>query len=284
MKEILIFEDIEQGHAKEIAAQIQDETDILIKINSCGGNLFEAVTIYNLLKNKNTNVEISGLCASAATIIACAGKKVSMYENALFAIHEPGLLLVDYYTADDLAKLQTTLEKMTATINQIYQSRVPGFTVEDELWLEADEALSMGFVDEIIPGGDEIQIENNLIRSGNLQFDASRFKNFKEVRNMIEVKNVRNAELERLRGLNDLRGTNAAVNAVLDVAIKRDISVAVARELVQALEKIPAAQNNFADVIKDQMHSGAAEVSGQLMTDAEMRKARLKRIADSINK
>lgn len=270
MKEILIFEDIEQGFAKKIAAQIQNETDILIKINSCGGNLFEAVTIYNLLINKNTTVEISGLCASAATIIACAGKKIRMCENALFAIHEPSILLQEYCTADDLAKLQTTLEKMTATINKIYQNRVPGFTVEDELWLDANEALSMGFIDEIIAGGDEIKIENNLIRSGNLKFNMSRFKNPQAVRNMIEVKTVRNAERERLRGLNELRGNNAVVNAVVDLAIKRGDSVATIRD--------------FAAIIKDQMQSGAADVSGQNLTDAEMRIARLKRIADNINK
>ncbi len=63
--------------------------DIIVRINSGGGDVFAAQAIYNQLKSYagNVDVVIDGICASAATIISCAGKNVSMPNNAIFMIH-----------------------------------------------------------------------------------------------------------------------------------------------------------------------------------------------------
>ena len=57
-----------------------------LHINSPGGDVFDGITIYNLLKQHPANVTtyIDGLAASIASVIALAGDNVYMAENALF--------------------------------------------------------------------------------------------------------------------------------------------------------------------------------------------------------
>ena len=136
-----------------LANNAQDQ--ITLRINSQGGDVFSALSIYNLLKNK-CNVEIVGLAASAASMIAMAGTKIKMASNALFMIHSPKTLLVDYYDKPALDKLSSTLAKTEESIVAAYRTKVANFEMpEEELWLSAAEAQSLGFVDEIL---DEVPI------------------------------------------------------------------------------------------------------------------------------
>ena len=145
-----LFEIIDKRTLDRVSYLMQFKDEITVRLNSQGGEIFSALSIYNLLKNK-CNVEILGLCASAASMIACAGKKVSAAANALFMIHSPKTLLIDYYDKQTLDKLSTTLAKTEESILQAYQGRVPNFVMpEDDLWLSAQEAQSLGFVDEVI--------------------------------------------------------------------------------------------------------------------------------------
>ena len=64
---------------------------VTLRINSPGGSVTDASAIFNsLLRHKGgLTAQIDGLCASAATFIACAAGKVKMAANALFMIHDP---------------------------------------------------------------------------------------------------------------------------------------------------------------------------------------------------
>jgi ATP-dependent Clp protease protease subunit len=64
---------------------------INLRINSPGGDVFDGVAIYNQLKRHPAQkvVDIDGLCGSIATIIAMAGDRVRMAQNAMFMVHEP---------------------------------------------------------------------------------------------------------------------------------------------------------------------------------------------------
>jgi len=154
---ITLFETINSSTLSRIQYLTENaHDDITVQVNSSGGEVFSALSIFNLLKPKAVTVEILGLCASAATIIAMAGAKVKMAANALMMFHAPKTLLIDYYDKKNLDKLSTTLEKVEESILQAYQGRVPNFVMpEDDLWLSAQEAKSLGFVDEII---DEVPI------------------------------------------------------------------------------------------------------------------------------
>ena len=67
------------------------EGDITVWINSPGGDVFAAAQIYNMLKEYPGNVEvrIDGMAASAASVVAMAGDKVSMSPVAMMMIHNP---------------------------------------------------------------------------------------------------------------------------------------------------------------------------------------------------
>lgn len=81
----------------------------------------------------------------------------------------------------------------------------------------------------------------------------------------VNAEEILKQERQRVRDLQGLKCDNAAVNAIIEVAMSDGRTVADIQAYVDALKKIPPAQNtagNIADVIRDQMTSGAAGVSG----------------------
>ncbi len=90
--EILLFDEITADTAQRVATQLAGWPDapVTLRINSFGGDPMAAIAIHNGLKahRGQVTVRIEGICASAATLIACAGRCV-MPENALFMVHGP---------------------------------------------------------------------------------------------------------------------------------------------------------------------------------------------------
>lgn len=134
-----------------------DATAIKLAINSPGGAVFDALAIYNALRQHPANVEVTimGVAASAASIIAMAGDTVVMPENAFMMIHNP--LNMAYGNADDLREVADVLDKIGASLVGIYAKRTG--LPEDEIkalldaetWLNAEEAVLKGFADELQP-------------------------------------------------------------------------------------------------------------------------------------
>jgi len=138
---------------KELAGIKAGQIDL--HINSPGGLVFDGITIYNLIKQHPANVTtyIDGLAASIASVIALAGDKVVMAENALFMVHQPFGMVAG--NATDMRDFADKLDKVGGAISQTYLSKT-GKTDEEiktlldaETWMTADEALEMGFIDEI---------------------------------------------------------------------------------------------------------------------------------------
>lgn len=135
---------------------------IRLHLNTPGGSVFDGIAIYNALKNHKATVEtyIEGLAASSGSIVALAGDKVFMADNAFFMIHEPWTVLVGNST--DLRKTADMLDKITGVMINTYvkasgadEKQVKAW-IEDETWFTAAEAKEAGFVDEIT---DEIEID-----------------------------------------------------------------------------------------------------------------------------
>lgn len=128
---------------------------INLHINSPGGSVWDGLTIANLLKQHPANVTtyIDGLAASIASVIALAGDKVVMAENALFMIHNPyGMAMGD---ATEMRKMADTLDKVRDSIVLSYTGKTGKDETEitalmdAESWLSSFEALELGFIDEI---------------------------------------------------------------------------------------------------------------------------------------
>ena len=95
--EISIYDEIggwgisAQQFSQEFKALGNNLKQIDLHIHSPGGDVFDGIAIYNLLKNHpaNKTVYIDGLAASMASVIAMAGNEIIMPENAMMMIHKP---------------------------------------------------------------------------------------------------------------------------------------------------------------------------------------------------
>lgn len=138
---------------KDLAAVEASQIDL--HINSPGGDVFDGITIYNLLKQHSAKITtyIDGLAASIASVIALAGDRVLMAENAIYMVHNPwGFSMGD---ANDMRKTADVLDKIRGSMTTTYMSKT-GKTedeivavLDDETWMDAQEAHEFGFVDEI---------------------------------------------------------------------------------------------------------------------------------------
>jgi ATP-dependent protease ClpP protease subunit len=143
---------------KELAGIKASQIDL--HINSPGGQVFDGITIFNLLKQHPANVTtyIDGLAASIASVIALAGDKVVMAENALFMIHKASGMVMG--TSDDMRDFAEKLDKVNGSIAVTYMSKTKKDETEisdlmaAETWMTASEALESGFVDEIFGEAD----------------------------------------------------------------------------------------------------------------------------------
>lgn len=139
---------------------------VTIKINSGGGDVFAGCEIYNELKNYSGDVtiEIQGLCASIASVIAMAGKCI-MSPLGEIMIHN-----VSTSTSGDYRDMEHSVEvlkKANKTVANAYILKT-GMTEDEayslmdkETWLNADEALELGLIDEIMYSNEKI--DKNMI-------------------------------------------------------------------------------------------------------------------------
>ncbi|HEY8783606.1 MAG TPA: head maturation protease, ClpP-related [Mucilaginibacter sp.] len=129
--------------------------DVEVHISSVGGSAFDAIAIYDLLKKYDGNVTtyIDALAASAASIVAMGGKTIVMSKYALLMIHKP--MVGTGGNADELLKDVQLLNVVQSRLAQIYMDKtgLDGLTVNSLInavtWLSADQALDLGFIDQI---------------------------------------------------------------------------------------------------------------------------------------
>lgn len=149
---------------KEISDFIDNSKDIdklIIKINSCGGNVTDGYTIYDLLVNSGKEIEtiVEGKCYSIATVIALAGSIRKMYKNSNYLIHNPFLpenSLTASYGADELTLVAQSLKDEENKLNNFYVEKT-GKTIDilneylkTEKLINAETAKELGFITDII--------------------------------------------------------------------------------------------------------------------------------------
>lgn len=153
--DVLIFDFI--GDTDRLCERIMQvkAACINMRLNSTGGNALDMFKVLNalssLVEHKTITTVVSGLAASASAVLAAAGERVYICEDAFFAIHNG---------YPDKGKPETTdkeREGFNYYIASIFQMRT-GIPIEQlQAWMDQDtlftpqEALDLGFVDEIIP-------------------------------------------------------------------------------------------------------------------------------------
>ena len=132
--------------------------DILIRINSPGGDIFDALAMFNAIgeyKGKLT-IRIESLAASSASIIAIAGKEVQAYKNTMMMIHEPWAIAIG--NQYDFREMMEILGKISGNIIDTYADnsnigkRDIKSMMKDETWFTAKEMKEKGLIDTILDG------------------------------------------------------------------------------------------------------------------------------------
>lgn len=131
---------------------------VTIWLNSPGGDVVAAAQIYNMLIDYpgTVTVNIDGIAASAASVIAMAATKVAMSPVSMLMIHNPATMAVG--DKDELARAMSMLDSVKESILNAYQEKT-GMSraklsklMDAETWMDARAAIDMGFADELLTG------------------------------------------------------------------------------------------------------------------------------------
>lgn len=139
---------------------------VTIRMHSGGGEIFAAAAIRAMLidyPGKKT-VKIDGLAASAAVAIALAGDTVKIFDTSYMMVHNPGYgALMGYLDADTMEKFAAELRLFKEGLLNAYESRTRldrkalSAMMDEETWMTAQQAVELGFADEVITGGSPIK-------------------------------------------------------------------------------------------------------------------------------
>ena len=133
-----------------------EEGDVVVWINSPGGDCIAASQIYNMLKEYpgNVTVKVDGIAASAASVIAMAGDRVYVSPVSMIMIHNP--LTAAFGNAEDMQKAIEMLESVKDSIVNAYYLKTGlskvriGRLMDNETWMDAYKAVELGFADEVL--------------------------------------------------------------------------------------------------------------------------------------
>lgn len=164
--EVFIYDEIGRGFfgggvaaedlVKEIKAlKLGSDDELKVRINSPGGQFFEGITIHNFLRTlkAKVNVRIDGVAASAASVIAMAGDRVEMPQNAMMFIHNPWMFAagdarVMRKAADDLDQMaQSSISTYLRKTGDKLERGELVKMLDAETWLSAEESVKHGLAD-----------------------------------------------------------------------------------------------------------------------------------------
>lgn len=130
---------------------------VTVNVNSPGGDMFEGLAIYNLLREHDgpVTVRVLGLAASAASIIAMAGDTVQVARAGFLMIHNSWVMAAG--NRNELREVADFLEPFDAAMAEIYAARsgLPATEVatllDAETWMGGSAAVEQGFADGLLP-------------------------------------------------------------------------------------------------------------------------------------
>lgn len=131
-------------------------TDVTVEINSNGGSVFAGSEIYTTLKSYEGNVivKVVGVAASAASVIAMAGDKVTMSPTAQMMIHNATIVAHgDYremdHTSDFLKNVNQSIVNAYKLKSGLGDDELKGM-LDKETWFTAHQAKEKGLIDEVM--------------------------------------------------------------------------------------------------------------------------------------
>lgn len=141
---------------------------LIVEINSPGGNYFEGIAIYNLLRRHSHEVteQVLGVAASAASVIAMAGDTIQIAHNAEIMIHEARGLF--FGTKSEMKDAVSTLVHLDDAMTATYAARSGRDKTEfdamiagRDVFLRGQEAIDAGLADELMDRDAEMPVYAN---------------------------------------------------------------------------------------------------------------------------
>jgi len=153
--------------AKRVASALRamGKGPVTVNVNSPGGDMFEGLAIYNLLREHDglVTVKVLGLAASAASVIAMAGDTVQIARAGFLMIHNAWVMAIG--NRNDLIEVADTLKPFDDAMASIYAARTGqelkamAKLMDSETWIGGEAAIEGGFADELLPS-DQVQKGN----------------------------------------------------------------------------------------------------------------------------
>ncbi len=158
----LMGEGFTAGQVALALATIDDADDLTVHINSPGGYADDGTAIYNALRARAGNVHIivTGVAASAASLIVMAGDRKSMAPGSVLMAHEPMVSFLNANSAD-IAEAAQAQASYTTSYVKVYASGTGKSEADvramlaSTVWFDADAAVAAGFADDVFGDGDE---------------------------------------------------------------------------------------------------------------------------------
>lgn len=145
--------------AKRVAGALRalGKGPVTVNVNSPGGDLFEGLAIYSLLREHDgeVTVRVLGLAASAASVVAMAGDTVQIARAGFLMIHNAWVVAIG--NRHDLRDTAETMEPFDVAMADIYAARTGeqvkamAKLMDAETWIGGSAAVEQGFADELLP-------------------------------------------------------------------------------------------------------------------------------------
>lgn len=276
------------GKFNEELAALGDVSEIIVRINSGGGDVFAANAIFTRLKDCSAKitVKIDGWAASAATIIAMAGDTIKIAKNGVFMIHDPAMTVWDTFTAEDFEKMAEELKVIKQSIVNTYAMK-SGRDAQDieqlmsvETWWTGEDAVSNGFCDEIMFDDVSTAVENSShVVVNSVSLDVSGYKTlprslFNSPKNPGCFTNTSAAKTQKKEeqnmATNESITTVEALTAEYQDLVAKIVSNAKEEERARIKDIKETALNGFEDIVEDAMFEhpvSAAEVALKIVNE-----------------
>lgn len=153
---------------------VKEDEDIELEINSYGGDVFAGIDIMNTLRGHKGKVTviITGIAASAASIICMGADVIRMYSNTQLMLHNAWTIVAG--NAKQLRKAADDLDVVGESVLASYTHRIDAKVakklLDEETYLSAAKAKELGLIDEIVDSTPE-EVESEIFQDKAQEFN-----------------------------------------------------------------------------------------------------------------